>query len=223
MRLSSIALVMVLMLASPLLRAQPLPPDNERGQFCASEVLRQRMVDESPFARSRGRALDMAISDVLDRRNRQGSISGGSGDETIYTIPVVFHIIHNNGPENLSDAAIFQAIRNLNDAFRNVGVYDSTTGVDTRIMFCLAQQDESGHYSTGINRVESPLTVDTVELRDQAVKSLSHWNPDTYLNIWVVKEIYSLGVGPSVSGYAAPLGSQGSPRDGVVVESFLFS
>ncbi|MDB5035041.1 MAG: C-terminal target protein [Chlorobi bacterium] len=223
MRLSSILFCMALVLASTLLRAQPSLPDNGRGQFCASEVLRQRMFAESPSARAQGHALDMAISDMLDRRNRQGIASGGSGDEAIYTIPIVFHIIHNNGPENLPDAAIFEAIRNLNDAFRNVGIYDSTTGVDTRIMFCLAQQDESGHYSTGIDRVQSPLTMDTLEMSDGAIKNLSRWNPDRYLNIWIVKEIYSLAVGPSVSGYAAPLGSQGSSRDGVVIESFLLS
>src|SRR5690349_14608272 len=37
---------------------------------------------------------------------------------TVYTIPVVFHIIHNYGPENISDEQIKDEIRILNLDFR---------------------------------------------------------------------------------------------------------
>src|SRR5258706_3214917 len=33
---------------------------------------------------------------------------------TVYTIPVVFHIIHNYGAENISDAQVLDAVRVIN-------------------------------------------------------------------------------------------------------------
>ena len=35
-------------------------------------------------------------------------------------IPVVFHIIHNNGPENISDEQVEDAVRVLNDDFNKL-------------------------------------------------------------------------------------------------------
>jgi len=39
---------------------------------------------------------------------------------TVYTIPVVFHVLHMNGPENISDAQIFDAISILNRDMRKL-------------------------------------------------------------------------------------------------------
>ncbi|MGB3947795.1 MAG: hypothetical protein WBM13_07410, partial [Bacteroidia bacterium] len=53
--------------------------------------------------------------------------------QQVYIIPVVIHIVHNNGPENISDAQVIAGIQHLNDAFRNTGVFDPSTGVDVEI------------------------------------------------------------------------------------------
>src|SRR5687768_8309288 len=44
--------------------------------------------------------------------------------ENVYTLPVVFHIIHQNGAENIPDATVIDAFQRLNDAFANRGIYD---------------------------------------------------------------------------------------------------
>ena len=43
----------------------------------------------------------------------------GKAMATIYTIPVVFHILHLGGPENISDAQVYDEMRILNEDYRN--------------------------------------------------------------------------------------------------------
>ncbi len=139
-----------------------------------------------------------------------------------FTLPVVVHIIHNNGAENIPDAVVLQGIQDLNDAYANVGYYNPATGVDTRIQFCLAKRDPDGNATTGINRVQSTLTDMTLETDDITVKDLSRWDPLHYINIWLVKEICSSSVGCGVAGYAYFPSSHGSPEDGIVMEAAFF-
>jgi hypothetical protein len=139
-----------------------------------------------------------------------------------YTLPVVVHVVHGNGAENIPDAQVLQGIQDLNDAFANVGYYDPTTGVDTRLRFCLAIRDPDGNAASGIDRVQSPLTDLTLETDDIPMKNLSRWDPLSYINIWLVREICSISYGCSVAGYAYLPASHGQPEDGIVMEAKFF-
>ena len=141
---------------------------------------------------------------------------------TILTIPTVVHIIHNNGPENITNSQVLTAIDDLNQALRNQGYYNPNTGVDLEIELCLVQQDPNGNATNGINRVVNPLTEFILETQDLDLKNLSRWNPDFFLNIWVVKEISSQFSGPSVAGYATFPSAHGCPADGIVIEHPYF-
>ncbi|HKK80329.1 MAG TPA: M43 family zinc metalloprotease, partial [Phaeodactylibacter sp.] len=131
----------------------------------------------------------------------------------MYTLPVVFHIIHDGGIENIPDDQILDGLQHLNDAFANVGYYDPSTGVDVGIQFCLAQRDPQGEATTGIERVQSPLTDLNNPADDQAMKDLSRYDPLSYINIWVVRSIDFLGA----IGYAYLPGAHGADFDGVVM------
>lgn len=106
-----------------------------------------------------------------------------------YIIPVVFHIIHNYGNENISDAQVLDGVDILNKTFRKQ-LADTASIVqqfkplhaDCDIEFRLAQLDPNGNCTSGINRVASSLTT----IGDHSVKALIHWPPDKYLNIYVV-------------------------------------
>ena len=108
-------------------------------------------------------------------------------------VPVVFHIIHNNGVENIPDAQVHAALAHMNEAYANLGAYDPLTGVSTGIQFCLAQRDPDGLATSGIDRVQSTLTEMTAPAENMALKDLSRWDPLKYMNIWVVKEVISQG------------------------------
>lgn len=118
-----------------------------------------------------------------------------SSDTALYVVPVVFHIIHNYGNENIANEQVYSAIEMLNKTFRKQR--DDTASIvevfkplhaDTRIEFRLAKRDPDGNCHSGINRIASSLS----ETGDHEVKNLVQWNPANYLNVYVVKNAAGL-------------------------------
>lgn len=110
-------------------------------------------------------------------------------------IPVVFHVIHMYGEENISKAQIDDQIRVLNEDFRRLNADRSNTraifqgdAADCEIEFRLATIDPNGNCTNGVTRTYSTTTVET---RDE-VKSVIRWDNTKYLNVWVVKSIRPL-------------------------------
>jgi len=106
-----------------------------------------------------------------------------------YVIPVVFHVIHNYGSENISDAQLKDGLDIVNKTFRKQHPNNSSIvaafqpiHADCDIEFRLATIDPNGNCTSGINRIASPLT----SSGDHRVKNLIHWLPTQYLNVYVV-------------------------------------
>ena len=119
----------------------------------------------------------------------------GLNETTIYTIPVVVHIIHRGEPvgfgTNITDEQVFAQIEALNLDFRHLNADSVNTPAnfqplmaDTGFEFILAKSDPMGFKTTGITRTagnkEEWFFSDNTEL-----KALSYWNSDDFLNIWV--------------------------------------
>lgn len=136
-----------------------------------------------------------------------------STHDTVKVIPVVVHVIHLGGIENISDAQIESQIRILNEDFGKLpGTNGDGNGVDTKIQFCLAKKTPSGDCTDGIVRIKSSLSNHRTYERSQ-LKDLSYWDNTRYLNIYVVKSINN---GGGTLGYSSFAG--GPPdEDGVVV------
>ncbi len=107
-------------------------------------------------------------------------------------IPVVFHIIHTYGDDNISKDQILDQMRVLNEDFRRMNADRVNTrsifqadAADTEIEFRLATKDPNGNCTDGITRTYSPLTIQT---RDE-VKTLIRWDNTKYLNVWIVNSI----------------------------------
>ena len=137
---------------------------------------------------------------------------------TVAIIPVVFHIIHEGGPENISDAQVIDEVRILNEDYRKTNtdisaVVPSFSGLtaDCGIEFRLAQKDPSGNCTNGIDRIYSSLTNNA----DDGSK-LNDWPHNKYLNVWVVKTI---GTTPGVAGYAYLPGTSSAANDGILILS----
>ena len=139
---------------------------------------------------------------------------GGGGS---YVIPVVFHIIHNNGVENISDEQVKDAVRILNEDFSRMNP-DWTQVVpafidlvaDVGIEFRLAQRDPDGNCTNGITRTVSNQT----SLGDFEMTQLIQWPRDRYMNVWVCR--YANGA----AGYTYyPIWLDSWPEaDGIVVQ-----
>lgn len=122
-------------------------------------------------------------------------------EKTTYTIPIVFHIMHQNGPENISDATVIQAVNELNERFGNSGQFFDASGHPVDIEFCLASVDPWGNPTTGITHdFSSILTLNYYDyVQDWTFKSQNRWNPLVYLNVWTVGNI-------AVDPFQNPLG-----------------
>ena len=131
---------------------------------CATDILRARLEAESPLLRAKRQAFDQMV-------NQQSNFWMSMRMAAPLMIPVVVHIVHNNGPENISNTQVQAGIDHLNLAFANLGYYQENDGVDIGIQFCLALRDSAGNASNGITRTFSPLTNLTAETQDSALSN----------------------------------------------------
>ncbi|MCC7050742.1 MAG: T9SS type A sorting domain-containing protein [Bacteroidia bacterium] len=170
--------------------------------------------------------------------------SGALNQRSTYTIPVVFHIIHNGGAVgstyNLSAARCSTQIDVLNkdysgtntDASNIPSVFQSVKAGDVGIQFCLANQDPSGNTLTepGIHRIAastiSGLTWSnsgqSTTTIDQTVKPATIWDVTKYLNIWVIPisgGILGYATFPGGTGLSGLSGYGSTTTDGVVITS----
>jgi PKD repeat protein len=139
------------------------------------------------------------------------------GGDNLYVIPVVFHIIHNNGPENISDEQCQDAIRVLNDDYNKLNpdwdqVKEEFLDIvaDVGITFRLAGLDPDGNCTSGITRTQSTLTNDG----GQDMKDLIIWPRDRYLNIWVANSAQGAAAYTQTPGNVD--GFWGETTDGIV-------
>lgn len=136
------------------------------------------------------------------------------------TLPVVFHIVHTGAAQenNVSDEQILSQIDVLNEEFE-----------DSKIQFCMAVRDPDGNPTNGITRYDASWNEQYVSQGvsngqmagvgwdQEAMKEFSGcWNPDEYINYYVVSEINGNDGGNGIQGFAY-LGPTGDCRDGVVV------
>lgn len=137
----------------------------------------------------------------------------------VFTIPVVFHIIHTNGSENISDAQVIDQVNILNRDYSKMNA-DTAAVVapfiphiaNMKIQFKLAQLDPQGMCTNGIDRIYSHKT----ELANDYSK-LNPWPREKYLNVWVIKTMESVGT----AGYAYYPGATAAwymyPVDGIII------
>lgn len=119
----------------------------------------------------------------------------------VLTLPVIVHIVHDGEPagtgNNISYAQVVSQIEVLNEDFRRIqgtpGYNTHPDGADTEIEFCLATIDTSGNplVEPGVHRIDRNTKgwnapPYSMSYSDQVVKPQSSWNPNDYLNIWVM-------------------------------------
>lgn len=141
-----------------------------------------------------------------------------SHNPNLKIIPVVVHVIHDGGTNNISDAQIQSQIDVLNEDFRKIaGSNGDGNGVDTDVEFCLAKKDPQSNCTNGIVRINSPLSNHQTYQRSM-LKDLSYWDNTRYLNMYVVKNINN---GSGTLGYSSFPGGP-SDEDGIVVRHDYF-
>ncbi len=179
-----------------------------------------------------------SVNDAFSRAKQHQS----QDRSTVYTIPVVVHIVYNTPEENLDDSVVFNQIQRLNEDYRRLNAdttntrdtFNTIVG-DTYIEFQLALFDPSGNPTTGITRTYTNETsffgsgtFPADGVKSSTTGGIDPWDQSRYLNIWVCD--MSLFGSPFVLGYATPpadlphwpAGSTDGLSDGVVIQYEAF-
>ncbi|MSP58375.1 MAG: PKD domain-containing protein [Flavobacteriaceae bacterium] len=205
-RINNSLLVLLFLIASGCI--------NSLGAQCATDNYSEQVLAKHPEIRL-----------FEDKLNKQAQTNTLENRASIYTIPVVFHVIHTNGLENISREQILDQLRVLNNDFsllngnRNkLRSVFSGLAADCQINFSLAKIDPNGNCTDGIKRIYSPLG-NEMDMTKEEVKNLSYWNYKKYLNIWVIGSIASETSGSTILGYAVFPWMSGVTNDGIVLRS----
>lgn len=158
---------------------------------CGTDEMRQVVFEQRPELHD----AILKANDELNNFTKNFQLSENKRNGDPYIIPVVFHVIHNFGPENISEAQILDGLHQTNIQLRKLNA-DTTDIVpefkgiaaDVEIELRLARIDPDGNCTNGITRTVSPLT----SIGDHQVKSLIQWPPDKYLNIYVCNQAAGL-------------------------------
>lgn len=180
--------------------------EGEEVEYCATHKKRAKLLADPDRA-----AAFIAAQNQLDL-HEQNYLQNQSLNKagTIYKVPIVFHVLHNGGNENISRAQILDALEILNIDFRkqntdanNVAPAFQGMPSDIEIEFVLATKAPNGQCFSGITRTQSPLTVAPTpqnpweyggELQIDAVVAgndvfQGQWPANKYLNVFICKDL----------------------------------
>jgi len=190
----------------------------ECGYNEATERLFEKFPEQRGIAEVARKQLEAETKDFIEHKDTE---------DDLLIIPVVFHVVHAGGDENISDQQIYSAIDALNEDFTasnsDIGsVIDEFVDIigDVQIEFRLAKIDPQGNCTNGITRHFTELTDEGYfDMKDE----VGIWDRSSYLNIWTCRQIGDPGPGGTVLGYtfqpSQVSGSFGTNYDGIVMAS----
>ena len=202
---------------------------------CATTEYEEYLKSKNPNRLSTSEFEQWIAPKITIEKEKRKNTSKIFKQNAVLTIPVVVHVIHNGNQigseENIFDQQVISQIQVLNEDFRKKsgtpGFNTNAVGADVEIEFALAKQDPSGILSNGINRVNLGQESWSTDEIDAIVKPQTQWDPEKYLNIWVVKFTVNKLLGyaqfPNSSGLPGINANEGPANtDGVVIGYTFF-
>lgn len=209
--------------------------DDSHKQRCANPLIEAQLQRQSPNRLQQLNSLNEQVRTYATfNPNARGTAA------TVYRIPVVVHVVHNqangtiggaNNP-NITDAQIQSQIQVLNEDYRKVagtpgGSSTNPIAVDTNIEFYLANKDPDGQNSNGITRTYYAAKSSFDLFNDlYLLSSIVYWPSNRYLNIWVVaisnRNYLGYGQFPTAADTLQGLDNTDERIDGVVIDHHYF-
>lgn len=214
---------------------------------CGSDDYLQEQLRSNPEFQKRLDAFEKVWQEKQAMTKNTANRMVITGTDTVYEIPVVFHVIHPGvaigtqfNPTSTKINAVMTYLNQVYGATYSSYAPIGNGGVNIPIRFVLARRDPNCNATDGINRIDanSVLTdtnlikyVDSGVARqttgggisNATLKGIVQWDPSLYYNIWVVNKIdgwsgYVFGGG--VVGYAQFAGGPLSTDGTVIMEAF---
>jgi PKD repeat protein len=169
--------------------------DGENVEYCKTHKLMNKLKKDPEAHRQ-------FLENQLELKKIVNQISNNPPNRVVYNIPLVFHVLHNGGVENISRQQIEDAVAILNRDFRlqnadanNVQSTFSGMPADIEVEFKLATKAPNGQCFSGITRTLSPLTNSGANGQNQISAIIAGndvyngtWPGNKYLNIMVVND-----------------------------------
>lgn len=158
----------------------------QETNWCGTDELYREAVEQNPELIQIANDYRKELTNII----KYGTTK--DDDDEILIVPVVFHILHEYGSENISDAQIYDAINILNrDNFK---LNPDTSAIipefkdiasASNIEFRLATKAPDGSCTNGINRIPTVMTHDGYD----PMAKFEQWSRGNYLNIWVARNM----------------------------------
>ncbi|MFK7785717.1 MAG: M43 family zinc metalloprotease [Crocinitomicaceae bacterium] len=180
--------------------------EGESVEYCGTHKKMQELFAEHPEAKEEYDRLEQEWKDHVEQMEDEGTKPSEDSPEdgfTVYYIPVVFHVLHNGGIENISDDQIMDALNILNRDYRlqntdanNVVAAFQGLPEDVELEFRLATIAPNGQCFSGITRTQNAISLDGSSGTGQVQAIIAgndvyngQFPGDEYLNIFICGEI----------------------------------
>ncbi len=193
-------------------QVKPFDPTNARDgeavEYCLTHKKMAALMQIPEYVKS----LELDALEVIEPPK------GSTEKATVYKIPVVFHVLHNNGIENITDEQIFDALTILNRDYRllnadanNVQSEFAGMPTDIEVEFLLATKAPNGACFKGITRTMNAISYDGSDGGNQVDAIVAgndvfqgNWAGNKYLNIFICGDIGgAAGYTTKPSGWSA--------------------
>lgn len=177
---------------------QHIHKDDLKFNLCGESVETKRLMADYPeFAimlEEEEESFQAAYEDYLE--------SWSPDDRSLYVIPVVVHVVHLGGSENISEQQIFSGIEQMNLDFNmdnpdiggTIPEFEGILG-NCDIEFRLATKDPDGNCHSGITRTYSETTYDEGNsgpsnhpIVDAVEAEHGTWPQNKYMNIFICRD-----------------------------------
>ena len=203
-------IALCLVIATLQITAQQAVKKNNHFFTCGHSDAEEKLLSQHPEIKIEREKYAKSLA----LKQQENHLNNNKKADDLYVIPVVFHIIHQNGPEKIDYDQVLSAVTSANLDLAgndpNVGDVNATfSGIvaDSRIELRLATIDPDGNCTNGVVYYEDAATSSA----DDGVKSNRQWPRDQYLNVYVVQSIAS-----GAAGYAYYPGV-GTANDGILI------
>ena len=170
---------------------------------CGHHLLLSKMLKDSIFKQQ------FEKEQLLLKKNNSLKLFRG----TVFKVPIVFHVVHNNGIEKISREQVLDALENLNKDLRALRADTATVDsafkhliADVEVEFVLATKAPDGTCFSGVTYTESAYSYNygDIDGYDQ-IQDVINFN-DVFQGIWPGRQYLNVfvcgSVGDGIAGYS---------------------
>ena len=178
--------------------------EGESVEYCTTHKKMQALMSDPAFK------AQYDLEQAALQQAEQNMLANPPQERVIYKIPVVFHVLHNGGVENISREQILDQLAILNrdyrlqnadallvfDDFKASNPAATCVPTDVEVEFVLATKAPNGQCFSGITRTKNAITNDGSDGNAQVTAIVNgndvyngQWPGNKYMNVFICAEI----------------------------------